>query len=298
MSPVMSLVVGILCLLLAVGFLVPAMEFGPSNKKKMKARIRSMQANPDKGDAKVKKRQLSAKNPELGVLRLAATRGGIDRLERHLGLAGKNPDRLSILLLAKVVAPVVILLLGAAVVPSVGSPLAWIIYVVAVVVSYFAPDIIVHGRAVERQTKMMYDLPDILDQIVISIEAGMGFESALARVGANNHGPLGEEIVRTVQDMTLGMSRRDSYLALARRNDVEDLKRFTKSIVQAEEFGVPISRVVRLQADEMRDKRRQRARETAMKVPVKLLFPMLICIMPVLFIVILTPAIISLGKVL
>ena len=94
------------------------------------------------------------------------------------------------------------------------------------------------------------------------------------------------------------MSRRDSYLALARRNDVEDLKRFTKSIVQAEEFGVPISRVVRLQADEMRDKRRQRARETAMKVPVKLLFPMLICIMPVLFIVILTPAIISLGKVL
>jgi len=165
-------------------------------------------------------------------------------------------------------------------------------------VSYFAPDIIVHGRAVERQTKMMYDLPDILDQIVISIEAGMGFESALARVGANNHGPLGEEIVRTVQDMTLGMSRRDSYLALARRNDVEDLKRFTKSIVQAEEFGVPISRVVRLQADEMRDKRRQRARETAMKVPVKLLFPMLICIMPVLFIVILTPAIISLGKVL
>ncbi len=298
MCPVMSLVVGILCLLLAVGFLVPAMEFGPSNKKKMKARIRSMQANPDKGDAKVKKRQLSAKNPELGVLRLAATRGGIDRLERHLGLAGKNPDRLSILLLAKVVAPVVILLLGAAVVPSVGSPLAWIIYVVAVVVSYFAPDIIVHGRAVERQTKMMYDLPDILDQIVISIEAGMGFESALARVGANNHGPLGEEIVRTVQDMTLGMSRRDSYLALARRNDVEDLNRFTKSIVQAEEFGVPISRVVRLQADEMRDKRRQRARETAMKVPVKLLFPMLICIMPVLFIVILTPAIISLGKVL
>ncbi len=155
-----------------------------------------------------------------------------------------------------------------------------------------------HGRAVERQTQMMYDLPDILDQIDISIEAGMGFESALARVGTNNHGPLGEEIVRTVQDMTLGMARRDSYLALASRNDVEDLNRFTKSIVQAEEFGVPISQVVRLQAEEMRDKRRQRARETAQKVPVKLLFPMLVCIMPVLFIVILTPAILSLGTVL
>ena len=298
MSPGLSLAVGVFCLLMAVGLLFPALELGPSNKKVMKARVRAMQARSVKTDAPVSKRPIAAKNTDLGVLRLVATRGGITRLERHLALAGKNPDRLPVALLAKVIGPVLVLLLGGALVPSVGSAIAWLIYVVAVVVSYFAPDIIVHGRAVERQNKMMYDLPDILDQIVISIEAGMGFETAMARVGANNHGPMGEEIVRTVQDMTLGMGRRDSYLALASRNDVEDLKRFTKSIVQAEEFGVPISRVVRLQADEMRDKRRQRARETAMKVPVKLLFPMLICIMPVLFIVILTPAILSLGTVL
>ncbi|GAA3515289.1 hypothetical protein GCM10022234_07860 [Aeromicrobium panaciterrae] len=298
MIAVLPLLLGVLCLVLAVALLVPALELEPSNKKKMKARIRELQARPEKGVTAVKKRQLSSTNAALGALRLVSTPSGIARLERHLSLAGRNPDRLPVVLLAKVAAPAIILVFGAIVVPSVGSPLAWLIYVVAIGVSYFAPDIIVHGRAVERQTKMTYDLPDILDQIVISIEAGMGFESALARVGANNHGPLGEEIVRTVQDMSLGMSRRDSYLALASRNDVEDLKRFTKSIVQAEEFGVPISRVVRIQADEMRDKRRQRARETAMKVPVKLLFPMLTCIMPVLFIVILTPAILSLGKVL
>lgn len=292
------LVVGVLSLVLALALLVPGLELEPSDKKKMKARIRELQVRPDKGVTAVKKRQLASANSALGVLRLVATPTGVARLERHLSLAGRNPDRLPAVLLAKAVAPVLILVFGGILVPSVGSPLAWLIYVVAVGVSYFAPDIIVHGRAVERQTRMMYDLPDILDQIVISIEAGMGFESALARVGASNHGPLGEEIVRTVQDMNLGMSRRDSYLALASRNDVEDLKRFTKSIVQAEEFGVPISRVVRLQADEMRDKRRQRAREMAMKVPVKLLFPMLVCIMPVLFIVILTPAILSLGKVL
>ena len=296
MGPVIPLIFGVICLVAAIGMLVPVLDFAPSTRKSIKARVRAMAASTNHEGKPVKKRTLSAKNPELGVLRAVVTRGALVKIERQLGLAGKTQAALPMVVALKVIAPVVIGLLAYPFAAKMASPLWWIIYLVVVVVAYFVPDIIVGGRAVERQKRMLYDLPDILDQITISIEAGMSFEAALSRVGSNNRGPLGEEIVRTVQDMNLGMPRRDSYLALAARNDVEDLRRFTKSIVQAEEFGVPISQIVRIQAEEMRDKRRQRARETAQKVPVKLLFPMLTCVMPVLFIVILTPAILGIGK--
>jgi len=291
------LILGVFSLVMALGLLVPALDFAPSTRKSIKARVRAMAVSSGDGDA-AKKRTLKAKNTDLGVLRAVVTRGAVAKIERQLGLAGKTRAALPVVVALKVIAPVVVALLAYPFAAKMASPLWWLIYLAVVVVAYFVPDIVVGGRAAERQKRMMYDLPDILDQITISIEAGMSFEGALARVGANNRGPLGEEIVRTVQDMSLGMPRRESYLALAARNDVEDLRRFTKSIVQAEEFGVSISQIVRIQADEMRDKRRQRARETAQKVPVKLLFPMLTCVMPVLFIVILTPAILGIGKAL
>ncbi len=296
MSSGALLLIGSVCLALAVASLVPLLEFAPSTRRTMKKRIQSLRVEPSDGAQSEKSRQLTAKHPELGVLRAFVTPGAIAKLERDLGLAGKTTESLPIIIVAKIVAPILFGLLGFPFVAKMDSPLWWLVYAGILVVAYFAPGLIVNGRGAERQKRMMYDLPDILDQITISIEAGMGFESALSRVGQNNRGPLGEEIVRTVQDMNLGMSRRDSYLALASRNDVDDLKRFTKSIVQAEEFGVPVSQVVRIQAEEMRDKRRQRAREAAQKVPVKLLFPMLTCVMPVLFIVILTPAFLAMGK--
>ncbi len=298
MADLIPLIMGVICLVVAVGLLVPALDFAPSTKKSIKARVRAMAASTVSEDKSDKKRALGAKNPDLGALRAFVTRGAVAKIERQLGLAGKTPAALPMVVAMKVIAPVVVGLVAYSLVAKMASPLWWLIYAVVIVVAYFVPDIVVGGRAAERQKQMMYDLPDILDQVTISIEAGMSFEAALSRVGSNNRGPLGGEIVRTVQDMNLGMPRRDSYLALAARNDVEDLRRFTKSIVQAEEFGVPISQVVRIQAEEMRDKRRQRARETAQKVPVKLLFPMLTCVMPVLFIVILTPAILGIGKAL
>lgn len=298
MSSGALLLTGSVCLALAVASLIPLLEFAPSQRRTMKKRIQALQVKPTDAAKSEKSRQLTAKHPELGVLRAFVTPGAIAKLERDLGLAGKTTERLPMIIVAKIVAPVLVALLGFSFIARMDKPLWWLVYAGVVVVAYFAPGIIVNGRAVERQKQMMYDLPDILDQVTISIEAGMGFESALSRVGQNNRGPLGEEIVRTVQDMNLGVSRRDAYLALASRNDVDDLKRFTKSIVQAEEFGVPISQVVRIQAEEMRDKRRARAREAAQKVPVKLLFPMLTCVMPVLFMVILTPAILSLGSAL
>lgn len=297
MGPLVPLIMGVICLFAAIGMLVPALDFAPSTKKSIKSRVRAMAASTSREGKTVKAGTLSAKNRDLGVLRAVITQGALAKLERQLGLAGRTPAALPMVVALKVIAPVVVGLLAYGFAAKMASPLWWLIYLVVIVVAYFVPDIVVGGRAAERQKRMMYDLPDILDQMTISIEAGMGFEGALSRVGSSNRGPLGGEIVRTVQDMNLGVPRRDAYLALAARNEVEDLWRFTKSIVQAEEFGVPISQVVRIQAEEMRDKRRQRARETAQKVPVKLLFPMLTCIMPVLFIVILTPAILAMGKV-
>ena len=183
-----------------------------------------------------------------------------------------------------------------ALVSSQPSLMRFLIGITAIAVGYFAPDIIIQKRAEARQLAIQEELPDVLDQVTISIESGLGFEAAFARIGERRTGPLAEEIVRTVQDMRLGMSRRDAYQALADRTDVDDLRRFVKSIVQAEKYGVSISSVVRTQATEIRFKRRTRAEGKALKVPVKVLFPLLVCILPVLFIVVLTPAVISISE--
>jgi tight adherence protein C len=161
------------------------------------------------------------------------------------------------------------------------------------VLAYFVPDILIHGRGAERQKAIAMELPNTLDQMLISVEAGLGFESAMARAAQNGKGPLAAELVRTLQDMQVGRSRKDAYLAMAQRSDVPDLRNFVRSVVQADSYGIALGNVLRTQAKQMRVKRRQRAEEKAMKLPVKVLFPLMFCIMPVLFIVILGPAVIN-----
>ncbi|WP_104042516.1 type II secretion system F family protein [Arthrobacter sp. ZGTC412] len=163
----------------------------------------------------------------------------------------------------------------------------------AAALAYFVPDILIHGRGAERQKAMELELPNTLDQMLISVEAGLGFESAMARAAQNGKGPLAFELTRTLQDMQVGRSRRDAYLALASRTDVPDLRTFVRAVVQADIYGVAIAGVLRIQAKQMRVKRRQRAEEKAMKLPIKVLFPLMFCILPVLFIVIIGPAVIN-----
>lgn len=161
------------------------------------------------------------------------------------------------------------------------------------VLAYFVPDILIHGRGAERQKAIEMELPNTLDQMLISVEAGLGFESAMARAGQNGKGPLAQELVRTLQDMQVGRSRKDSYLAMAERTDVPDLRSFVRAVVQADTYGIALASVLRTQAKQMRVKRRQRAEEKAMKLPVKVLFPLMFCILPVLFIVVIGPAAIN-----
>lgn len=158
---------------------------------------------------------------------------------------------------------------------------------------YFIPDLLLYSKGQERQKVMQLELANTLDQMLISVEAGLGFEGAMARAGENGKGPLAEELVRTLQDMQVGRSRRESYTALAERTSIPELRSFVQAVVQADTYGIAISRVLRVQAKVMRVKRRQRAEEKAMKLPVMILFPLLFFIFPVLFIAILGPAVVN-----
>ncbi|BCW63965.1 type II secretion system F family protein [Arthrobacter sp. StoSoilB22] len=169
----------------------------------------------------------------------------------------------------------------------------FVLYLAGVSLVYFIPDLLIHGRAAERQKAIQMELPNSLDQMLISVEAGLGFEGAMARAGQNGSGPLAMEMLRTLQDMQAGRSRKEAYIALAERVDVYDLRAFVGAIVQADTYGIAIANVLRTQAKQMRIKRRQRAEEQAMKLPVKVLFPLMFCILPVLFIVIMGPAVIN-----
>lgn len=155
---------------------------------------------------------------------------------------------------------------------------------------YFTPDLLLLSKGQERQAEIQRELPDTLDQMTIAVEAGLGFDSAMARSARSGTGPLAQELTRTLQEVQLGVSRSQSLRHLMDRTNVADLRHFVLALIQAENYGIPVADVLRTQAAEQRTKRRQRAEEHAMKIPVKIVFPLVLCILPALFIVILGPA--------
>lgn len=216
------------------------------------------------------------------------------KLDHLLSLAGRPANMpLGRLLAAKPALGLVGALLGLFL-SSVGStPIIKLVGIFVTLLGYFIPDLMLYSKGQERQKAMQLELANTLDQMLISVEAGLGFEGAMARAGENGKGPLAEELIRTLQDMQVGRSRRESYLALAERTNIPELRSFVQAVVQADTYGIAISRVLRVQAKVMRVKRRQRAEEKAMKLPVMILFPLLFFIFPVLFIAILGPAVIN-----
>lgn len=162
---------------------------------------------------------------------------------------------------------------------------------------YFTPDLLVRNRAQKRRAAIRLELPTALDQMLISVQAGLGFEAAMGRAGANGSGPMSEELIRTLQDIQVGLSRKDAYLAMAERVDVPDVRSFIRAVVQADAYGVAIAGVLKAQASDMRIKRKQRAEEHAMKMPVKMLFPLIFFILPTLFIVVLGPTVMSIISI-
>lgn len=218
----------------------------------------------------------------------------VANLDRQLSLAGRPPAwPLKRLVAAKLVLAGIALVVGFLLVSGSPSAKTFLLAGAVAVVAYFVPDLLIYSRGTERQAAIALELPDTLDQMTIAVEAGLGFDAAMSRTGQNGKGPLAAELIRTLQDMQLGMSRREAYTALAERTGAPDLRRFVNAILQADKYGISVSAVLRTQASEMRIKRRQRAEEKAMQIPVKVLFPLMVCIMPVLFIALLGPAAIN-----
>jgi tight adherence protein C len=221
----------------------------------------------------------------------------VTRLDRQLSLAGRPPAwPLHRILLAKLILPGAAAVLGLLFLSADPTPGRILLAGTVLVVSHFIPDLLLQSRGQERQTKIGLELPDTLDQMTIAVEAGLGFEAAMMRAAKNGTGPFAEELIRTLQDMQFGQSRREAYLALAERSTVTELRRFLRAVIQADAYGIAIADVLRTQANEMRLKRRQRAEEKAMKIPVKVIFPLMLCILPALFIVLLGPAVIDMMK--
>jgi tight adherence protein C len=165
--------------------------------------------------------------------------------------------------------------------------------VIICAVLIFAPYALLTRRVDERQHELRLKLPDILDLLTISVEAGLGFEQALDRTVDAVPGALSDEFARMLGEVRAGASRADAMRALDQRTNVPEVRSFVLAVLQADTFGVSIGRVLRSQAEEMRIKRRQLAQERAQKAPVKMLIPMVFCVFPSLFVVVIGPAVIN-----
>ena len=166
------------------------------------------------------------------------------------------------------------------------------------VAGYMLPNWLLNNAGAKREELMRNSLPDAIDLLTISVEAGLGSTRPSPVSRKNTDGPLAKEFARLLQEMQLGMGRAEAMRAMGERTTLLELRSFCLAMVQADSLGIPIARVLRIQSSELRVKRRQRAEEKAQKVPVKMLFPLIFFILPCLFIVILGPVILQLGDIL
>lgn len=160
---------------------------------------------------------------------------------------------------------------------------------------FHAPNIYLYNEATKRDSVMQRAMADAIDLLTISVEAGLGFDAALQQVARNTEGPLAGEFGRVLQEMQIGRGRIDALRALGDRSNLPDIRSFVSAMVQADSFGIPIAQVLRVQSQEIRVKRRQRAEEKAAQVPVKIMIPVVLFILPCLMIVVIGPAAISIA---
>jgi tight adherence protein C len=213
-------------------------------------------------------------------------------VRRRLRLAGKDrqidADRfLAIRVLSLALIVPIFLLISSSSFPGVYRLLAFFLFASLL---GLGPEAALNRAMSERQEKIRRDLPILVELLMISVEAGLGFDQALARSVGSVPGPLGEEFSRFLGEVRMGSDHRAALEAIDYRTDVDELRSFLMALIQAETFGVPIGPILRSQANEVRIAQRQHVEEQAQKAPVKMLFPMVFCVLPALFVVIAGPA--------
>lgn len=235
-----------------------------------------------------------------GTRRLAerlSPSGTVDRLARGLDRAG-NPAPWTVdrIMGTKGVS----LLLGAALGLVYGGPDlgGLVLAVVLGAAFFFLPDLLLYNAALRRQERTAKDLADTLDVLTVCVEAGQGFDAALLRVARTSDGPMSGEFARVLSEIQLGKTRAQAFSAMGERMSLPEVRNFISAVVQADKLGIPIAKVLREQTAAMRITRRQRGEEKAQKVTVKILFPLLLCIFPALFVVIIGPGIIRMSQTL
>jgi tight adherence protein C len=222
-----------------------------------------------------------------------------ERTEKSLALAGnpgnlRTADWLGIKAVGAIVGGIVFLLLfGVLGVLGLPPVLRILMGVIGLAFGYTIPEFWLGGRVKKRQHAILLQIPDTLDLLTISVRAGLGFDAALGKVVEKMEGPLVDEFRRALAEVRVGKSRREALRDIVPRTEVPPLTNFIGAIIQAEQLGVSISKVLQVQSEQLRIERRQRAEEMAAKAPIKMLFPLVGCIFPSLFIVILAPAALS-----
>lgn len=221
--------------------------------------------------------------------------GSGEALQRRIAIAGLG-WRSSSVRFFRFVSIGLSVLLGALLAFATGSFALFVGFVLLGATAAVLPDVFIRAKADERQKTIERELPDILDRLKISLEAGLGFDSALASVVRDRTGPAYTEFKRVLQDLQLGVPRDEALQALSDRTTIPDLRIVLSAVLQSSRYGLPLVEVMRVQTDELRDKRWNRAQEQALKIPVKILFPLILCIMPMFFVVLAGPGVIQLFR--
>jgi tight adherence protein C len=302
MSDATLLVVGIGALFLAVALGLYTAFSNSADKRTVKASLKALQ---EYEQADVRQRELEVPLVQrvlqpVGRSLVAIGRGFMpvgymEGVRRKLVYAGRpgavELDRFRLVRVLSVAA-LPVLLVATVMIPG-DTRNKILLFAFATAALLLGPDAVLNRQVEERRTAVRHRLPDIIDLLTISVEAGLGFDQALARTVAAVPGPLSDEFGRMLGELRAGAGRVDALRNLDDRTDVPELHSFLLALMQAETFGVSIGRILRAQSEEIRIKRRQLAQEEAQKAPVKMLFPMVFCVFPGIFVVLIGPAMLN-----
>ena len=227
---------------------------------------------------------------------LVSRLGGAERLRRDLTYAGRaGAGAFRAIAIAKAGGLVIGIVLGI-VIGMVAGGLWWLLLPALGAAGFWIPDLALMNAIEKRTIAVQRALPDAIDLLNLCVESGLGFQAALAQVAALQHGPVAEELSRVLREMQLGQSRHDALAALADRTKDEDLLRFISAMSQVDRLGIPVAAVLREQSRDMRARRRDRARERAQKVPVKIMLPVVFCFFPLLIGIVIAPAAVQIAR--